>query len=255
MARHLIMVTNDDGIKSIGIKVLAEAVAPYGDLIVAAPTRQQSAMGRAFWSAGNESLVPAEFRVDGKPVSAYHCDCSPAWLVHHAILSVCRERRPDFLVSGVNLGSNLGMDLTLSATVGAAMQGAVLGIPSMAVSVQTNWFLPDHDPEGIPWDPVFSQTRSLFGKLVSGDFGESDLLLNVNYPFDLVEDTRWRFTRQADRPYFTSKLDSPSERSQLLDARISVEIAKGDVPPDSDIHAVLFDRQVSVTPLRLNLTA
>src|SRR5215207_2039943 len=126
MAR--ILVTNDDGVNSEGIKVLAEALAPLGDVTVVAPIQEASAIGHALTLRRPlriETVAPNVFAIDGTPT-----DC-----VNIAITHILKEK-PDLIVSGINKGWNLGDDITYSGTVSGALEGALLLIPSIAVSAE-----------------------------------------------------------------------------------------------------------------------
>lgn len=137
MSDNLILVTNDDGIKSPGLLAAIEAVADLGEIIVVAPSTQQTAMSRALYGAKDEYLRQNDFIVNEKNISAYHIEASPAMAVQHAYNVLFNERKPDLVVSGINYGENLGWDSMLSGTVGAAFQGAASGTPAIAVSLQT----------------------------------------------------------------------------------------------------------------------
>src|SRR6186997_2548161 len=122
----LILVTNDDGVHSEGIRALADALRPLGDITVVAPIQEASAIGHALTLRRPlriETIGPNVFAIDGTPT-----DC-----VNIAITHVL-EGKPDLIVSGINKGWNLGDDVTYSGTVSGALEGALLGIPSIAVS-------------------------------------------------------------------------------------------------------------------------
>src|SRR5690242_17595996 len=122
-----ILVTNDDGVHSEGLKALAEALEPLGEVTVVAPTSEASAIGHALTLRRPLRLEHVGHRrcaVDGTPT-----DC-----VNLGIAQVLKGM-PDLVVSGINKGWNLGDDVTYSGTVAGAMEGALLGIPSMAVSL------------------------------------------------------------------------------------------------------------------------
>src|SRR5437899_6162654 len=125
MAR--ILVTNDDGIYSEGIRKLAKAIEPLGEIIIVAPDREQSAASHALTLNRPLRLLQLqenEWIVDGTPT-----DC-----VNLAVLKLMKEDRPDIVVSGINFGPNLGDDVTYSGTISAAFEGALLTIPSIALS-------------------------------------------------------------------------------------------------------------------------
>ena len=123
----LLLLTNDDGVHASGLQALADALRELGDIWVLAPEREQSACGHALTL--HRPLRVAEvgerqFAVNGTP-----SDC-----VNLGVLGFLPER-PVLVVSGVNHGANLGDDVTYSGTVSAAMEGTLLGVPSIAVSL------------------------------------------------------------------------------------------------------------------------
>ena len=123
-----ILLTNDDGVYSDGLKALADALRPLGDITIVAPLQEASAIGHALTLRRPlrlETLNPNTFGVDGTPT-----DC-----VNIAVTTVLR-RLPDLIVSGINKGWNLGDDVTYSGTVSGALEGALLGVPSIAVSLE-----------------------------------------------------------------------------------------------------------------------
>jgi 5'-nucleotidase len=123
----IILVTNDDGVHSPGIKALAESLSPLGEVHVVAPDREVSASGQSLTLTRPlraETLQPYVHAVDGTPA-----DC-----VNLALVKLL-PRRPDLVVSGINRGANLGEDVFYSGTVGGAREGTFYGVPSFAVSL------------------------------------------------------------------------------------------------------------------------
>src|SRR3989441_11496342 len=122
-----ILVTNDDGYRSDGIRVLADALRAVGDVTIVAPVEEASAIGHALTLRHPlrlEHIDAHTFAVDGTPT-----DC-----VNIAVTQVFKGL-PDLVLSGINKGWNLGDDVTYSGTVSGAFEGALLGIPSIAVSL------------------------------------------------------------------------------------------------------------------------
>src|SRR4029078_7124262 len=123
----IILVSNDDGIRSDGIQALARAVGHLGDVYVVAPDREQSAVSHSLTlhrPLRVERIAASQFAVDGTPT-----DC-----VNLAVSGIL-PGRPGLVLSGINKGANMGDDITYSGTVSAAMEGTLLGIPSIAVSL------------------------------------------------------------------------------------------------------------------------
>lgn len=159
----LILVTNDDGIASPGLIAAVEAARTLGEVVVAAPTKQQTARGRSMvGEAGDHfhktelALPPADGGAGGAArsgtggdpggsapgyvgsVRAWHIAASPALVVRHALATLFRDRYPDLVISGINYGENLGNNIMISGTVGAAFQAAAQGVPALAVSLETD---------------------------------------------------------------------------------------------------------------------
>jgi 5'-nucleotidase len=124
----LIMITNDDGIESDGIKALADAMVGLGDVVVAAPARQQSAVSHSI-------SLSHPLRVKPLGESRYAISGTPADACFLGLFELC-PRVPDIVVSGINHGANVGTDLYYSGTMAGAMEAAIRGIPAIAVSQQ-----------------------------------------------------------------------------------------------------------------------
>ena len=123
-----ILVTNDDGYRSAGIRALADALAPLGEVTIVAPVEEASAIGHALTLRRPlrlETIADRVFAVDGTPT-----DC-----VNIAVTKIYRSL-PDLVVSGINKGWNLGDDLTYSGTVAGALEAALLGVSGIAVSLR-----------------------------------------------------------------------------------------------------------------------
>ena len=230
-----ILVTNDDGIFSEGIKLLAEALAEVGEVTVVAPDREQSAMGHALTLSRPlrmQKVGEGRFAVDGTPT-----DC-----VNLGVLSLFKDSPPDFVASGINFGPNLGDDVTYSGTVSAGFEGTLLGIPSVAFSQEV--------AEGFSFRPAAAFARELFRILIAErEKLPKDLLLNVNIPAGPIQGLS--FTRLGRRVYKQSvieKLDPRGRKYYWIHGTPRWEKASG-----TDYEAMASGR-ISVTPLHLDLT-
>ncbi len=254
MSSPCFLVTNDDGIHSPGLRAAVEALLPLGDVIVVAPTYQQTSMGRSM--PPTDGIVhPIPYRVRDRDVPAYHVDATPAVAVLYGMLLFCQERKPDVLVSGINYGENLGTGITISGTVGAALQGAAMGVPSLAISLETDHDFHYHHGD-VEWGVAQHFTRLFAEKLLSCDLPFDVDVLKVDVPEDATRETPWRVTRLSRRSYYVSYLVAPREDGQLggkLHYRLGVR--PEEVEPGTDIHAFLVERVVSVTPLSLDMTS
>jgi 5'-nucleotidase len=128
--RPSILLVNDDGIHSPGLQALRDAALEWGDVTVVAPSVEQSGVGHSITYL--HPLLPhQEFR--GGEFFGWRVEGSPADCVRLGILELC-PRKPDVILSGINAGCNIGINVLYSGTVAAAIEGAVFGIPSIAVS-------------------------------------------------------------------------------------------------------------------------
>ncbi len=237
-----ILLTNDDGIYAPGLLALAQALRPLGEVFVVAPERPRSASGHSITL--HKPLRIEEMRLpDGQ--RAWATSGTPADCVTLG-LDVVMEGRADLLFSGINAGSNLGWDLTYSGTVAAAIEGAILGLPSVAVSVVENGS--DRD-----FEPAARFSRRL-AEAIRDNGMERWTLLNVNVPALPQERIRGVTVTHQGRRQYVDRIDrrvDPWGRAYYW-LRGSL---KEETPDEgSDVHAILEDR-ISVTPVHLDMTA
>jgi len=229
-----ILVTNDDGIYSEGLRKLAEALKSVGDVVIVVPDREQSAASHALTLNRPLRLLEIETNewiVDGTPT-----DC-----VNLAVLYLMKNKRPDVVVSGINFGPNLGDDVTYSGTISAAFEGALLDIPSIACSALVG--------EHFSFDRCASMAAELTRIVLAGERNPS-VVLNVNFPVSEFKGVR--ITKLGKRMYGEGVIER-------LDPRGKKYFWIGGEPPvwhqgeGTDFEAV--DRGfVSITPLHLDLT-
>lgn len=250
----LILITNDDGIESPGLRAAAQAVLPLGDPLIVAPNRQWSGAGRSMPHDLEGSALQRQLEVGGEPMMAYQVDASPALAVLHALFELA-PRRPSLLVSGINYGENVGADVTVSGTVGAALEGAVNGLPALAVSLQTPKETHVNPSDDVDFTAAIHFTRTFARHLLALSLPFDVDVLKLDVPSDATPETPWRLTRVSRHTYFTAM---PTGRDNLEDAA-PMDYAPLAHPertePDSDIYALAVDRVVSVTPLSTDLTS
>jgi 5'-nucleotidase len=132
MKRPLILVANDDGISSRGIRFLVEIMKELGEVVVVAPSGPQSGMGHAITIGNTLRLDESNIFEDTK---AFECSGTPADCIKIAKFFVLKDRKPDLVVSGVNHGSNSSISVLYSGTMSAAIEGAIEGMPSIGFSL------------------------------------------------------------------------------------------------------------------------
>lgn len=252
--RPLILITNDDGISSPGLSAAAEAVHDLGDLLIAAPNRQCSGAGRSLPATSSGVIQPVPLPVAGRELTAYSLDGTPAQVVLHALLELS-PRRPDLLVVGINFGENLGTDITISGTVGAALQGAAMGVPALAVSLQTPKETHTNPTDDVDFTAAKHFTRLVARRMLSVDLPFDVDVIKVDVPDTATPATAWRLTRLSRHVYFRP---IPPQRDDWTQPTVVDYRAQWDLEVlerDSDIYALAVDRVVAVTPLSLDLTS
>ncbi len=231
--RPLILIANDDGIESSHLTGLADALAEFAHVVVAAPERERSAMSQSITlhkPLRIDEVAPDRFSVSGTPV-----DC-----VYIGLRRLV-PRTPDLVVSGINRGYNLGADVFYSGTVAAAVEAGLRDVPAVALSLAP----------GRSSDLVAAVQFSC--ELIRATLAHGlprRTVLNVNMPPAATAGFRW--THMGERAYE----DLVEER---LDPRgrpyywIGGGLAETQNEPGSDCHAV-GEGLVSITPLHLDLT-
>jgi len=253
--RPLILVTNDDGIHSPGLRASIEALADLAELLIIAPTHQQTGMSRSLPPTFDGRILPIELTHNGRVYHAYHLNGSPAQCVLYGVLD-CARRQPDLVVSGINYGENLGNSTLVSGTVGAALQGGDMGIPSLAVSLETKKEYHYNHGQDVNWDTAIYWLRFFAERaLRTTPWPEDVAALKIDIPATATPETEWRVTRQSRQPYYISlpTRRRRAEEPRVMDYAVRVDVDK--LEPDSDIYAFAVDRVISVTPLSVNLTA
>ncbi len=228
-----ILVTNDDGIFSQGIRLLASSLSQIAEVVVVAPDREQSATGHAL-------TLSRPLRMQKVEESWYAVDGTPTDCVNLGVLSLLKDRPPDLVCSGINFGLNLGDDVTYSGTVSATFEGTLLGIPSVAFSQEV--------AEGFSFAAAADFARTLVETLLTEQL-PSDLLLNVNFPAGPIQGLS--FTKLGRRVYKQSvveKLDPRGRKYYWIAGTPQWQRASG-----TDFEAISSGR-ISVTPLHLDLT-
>jgi 5'-nucleotidase len=230
----LILVTNDDGVRSEGIHALAAALAPLGQVVVVAPQLEASAIGHAL-------TLRRPLRLEPVVADVYSVDGTPTDCVNIAITKVL-NRMPDLIVSGINKGYNLGDDVTYSGTVSGALEGALLGIPSVAVSLERARETPH-------FEHAASTAATVAGAVLHHGLPPRTLL-NINVPRGRPRGLK--VTVQARRNHVTSVSEAVDPRGQPY---YWIEEGQSDWEPhDRSDYQAVRDGYVSVTPLQPDLT-
>lgn len=247
-----ILISNDDGFFSMGIRTLANTVAQAGhEVTVVAPDIERSATGHGLTL---HQPIRAEI-IEGvflPQVKAWSCSGTPSDCVKLALSAVV-ESKPDFVLSGINQGSNLGTDILYSGTVSGAMEGTIEGITSIALSLTS--FTSKN------FQPAANFAVDLINRLKENPFPDCTLL-NVNIPAVTAEEIQGvMITRQGLRRYienFEKRVDPRGKTYYWLAGELVQELEQPEhiyLPPDlpTDVQGNA-NNYITITPLQYNLT-
>jgi len=249
-----ILLTNDDGIRSPGLWTAARELSQIGYVTVVAPREQSTGMGRSLPSTSDGIIRKETVEVNGQEWMAYAVGGSPAQAVLHALYEIM-DHKPDIVVSGINYGENVGMGITISGTVGAAMEAAALGVPSIAVSLQTDAQYHLSHSEDVDFS-VAGYFAAYFAKCVlENKFPKEVDLMKVEVPAHATRETEWRIARLSPMRYYDpvpvkrDSWDQPGSISYKLSTDLDHDA------DDTDITILRRKKLVAVTPLNLDMTA
>ncbi|PWB72586.1 5'/3'-nucleotidase SurE [candidate division GN15 bacterium] len=235
--KKLILLTNDDGYTSDGVNTLYRVLSRSHTVYLIAPDREQSASSHSL-------TLNRPLRLHRLDKCRYTTDGTPTDCVMLGIHSIFKKRHPDMIISGINHGGNMGDDCTYSGTVAAAIEGAILRIPSLAVSMAN-------------WEPGISMTRAArfvarFLPVYEAMQLDPSIFLNINFPPDSGKPYRGlEYTRQGFRSYRDIVIHKTDPRG-----RAYYWIGgwpKWRSTPGTDFDAVQRGR-ISITPMKLDFT-
>jgi 5'-nucleotidase len=232
----LALLTNDDGFQAEGIIRLRKEIAKLCDVLVVAPLADQSA-------AGHSLTLQRPLRLNKVDDGHYSVDGTPTDAVMVAVHGILNNKLPDILISGINRGPNMGDDVTYSGTVSAAFEGAILGIPSIAVS-------------SVPFDDIDYAAMAKFTRKLAKKVLENNLpgstLLNVNIPnpangkYPGIKITR--LGKRVYRDIIVEKIDPRGRKYYWIAGEPEWKEFE-----QSDFSAV-GEGYVSITPLKMDMT-
>jgi 5'-nucleotidase len=249
-----ILLTNDDGIQSPGLWAAAETLSSLGFVNVAAPRDQFSGAGRSLPLDSDGIITAHQMNVNGKDWRVFSVGGTPAQAVLHALIEILEEK-PCLVVSGINYGENIGSGITISGTVGAALEAASMGIPGLAVSLQTapENYLSYSTSVNFSAAAYFT---AYFARLMLGKRLPPDVqVLNINIPAGATPQTPWEITRLSMQRYYEPL---PTQRASWdIPGSMGFKVMCDPLrdPPDTDVYAIQVKKRVSVTPLSLDMTS
>ena len=247
--RKHVMVTNDDSVQSDGIVALARAVSKKADVSIVAPEQPQSATALSL--TFHKPLRVAKVR--RAEFDCYAVSGSPGDCVMIGVNKLL-PKRPDLVISGINIGDNYSLqDILASGTVAAALESAITGIPAIAFSMEVGedaMFALEYN------QPDFSKAAVIAAEIVE-DVLEHGMppgtaILNVNFPANVDSTNAIALTEIGRRKYTDKVLVRKDPRGRayywLFGERLS------HFPPKSDAEAVLLEKKVSISPMLLNVS-
>ncbi len=254
MSKKQILLTNDDGIRSPGLWAAAEALSPIGYVTVVAPREQSSAMGRSMPITSDGTIKEETVHVNGQDWQVYAVGGSPAQAVQHGVLRILNEK-PDLVVSGINYGENLSLGVSVSGTVGAAMEAANLGIPALAISLETDKEHHLSYSNDVNFSGAAYFTALFAQKLLEKKFPPQSCLMKVDIPREANPNTPWRVARLSPNSYYRPVADKNRSWNEayVLDYEVGANWDKE--PEDTDVYVMQKMREIAVTPLTLDFTA
>jgi 5'-nucleotidase len=238
-----ILITNDDGAGAHGLTVLHKIARELTDDVwIVAPEMNQSGASHAL-----TLQVPLRYREIGE--HAFAVRGTPADCVIMGVRHVMKGGPPDLILSGVNHGANLAEDVAYSGTIAGAMEGTLVGIRSIAMSLTLGF-----DANGLQhWKTPLAYGPEIIERLLARDWPQG-VLMNVNYP-DLAPEgvNGIRITRQGRRDQ--GGLDIEQRRDPWGEAYFwfAFERRRSDPPEETDLRAIA-DGAISITPLSMDLT-
>lgn len=243
-----ILITNDDGVNSSGIMAAKSAVEGLGKIDVVAPATQQSGIGHAL-TLFEPIRVTSTNLADG--TEAFSVSGTPTDAVLVGIFEITRKK-PDLLISGINIGENLGMsELTTSGTIGAAMEAAAHGIPALSVSLQvTRGDIKFHDGHvDVDFSHAVKMTRKVAQKIKKQSLPKGVDFVNLNIPSH-PESDEIKLTKLGKRMYqvhIKKRLDPRGRPYYWIDG---VPMEKDE--PGTDVHVLREENCTTLTPISLD---
>jgi len=239
-----ILLTNDDGVNATGLKVLEKIARAFSDDIwIVAPTEEQSGSGHSL-----TLTVPVRLRKLGE--RRFCVTGTPTDAVMMGLAHIMKEMRPDLILSGVNRGANLGEDVTYSGTVSAAMEGALAGIPSIALSQS---YAKEGMGDTVPFGAAEAWAEQVLRPLIATPMAPRTLV-NVNFPALPPGEVKGvRVVRQGLRDYGRLKIVQRTDTRGYDYYWFGLGPMIHTPGHATDLEAIA-DGYVAVTPLHLDLT-
>ena len=247
MKNKLILLTNDDGIKSSGLNSLRDELSKIAKVVCFAPAEASSAVSKALTFHKPIRFFPVTYD-DG--TTGYSTTGSPAdnVLVGFHVL----KRKPDLVVSGINYGDNSSIHSILtSGTCAAAFEAYFNNVPAIAFSADLSDDSQMIDQRGIEFDKIAKISAEIVNIVLEFDWPKELAFLNVNYPQEISEETKVYITAPTLYKYDNFMVEKKDPR-KLTYLWLWGEKKKS-FPENTDTWAVVDQNSISISPIGLNL--
>ncbi len=236
----MILVTNDDGYNTCGIKKLYEASSKITDTIMVAPESMKSASGMSISFSNSIKVNKIKDNINGYYISGYPADC--IFIAKNMIL---KDKKIDLVLSGINYGPNISLiSLYASGTVSAAMAGALIGIKGMAFSIVTDNF---NSASGADINKAAIITKYIINEFNKNGFPENADVLNINYPAKINNNTKIKVVPMLKNPFMVKDFESDLSNNYRYGNKIDLKNEE-----NSDYHVLFNEKNIAVTPLSVH---
>ena len=248
-----ILITNDDGYKALGLKVLIDALQKLGEVTVVVPSIDKSACGHSL-------TVKEPLRLIKEGNNFYRLeDGTPSDCIFIALNELYKNSKPDIIISGINKGGNMGEDITYSGTIAGAMEGVLQGIPSISIS-QTYYFNRDINIIESAYDLAKNTIFNIVKKIFNNKFplGERKLL-NINIPYIKIKECKGIKITKAGLKKYVNNVDTYITPKQ--DKLYFLGLPSRNWINSSDNQNIMTDfnainsNYISITPIHLDMTS
>lgn len=242
MDQKRILITNDDGIHAPGLELLETiACTITDDVWVVAPDAEKS-------GASHSISVTHPIRIHKLGAKRYQVSGTPTDCVLMALRELMNDGLPDVILSGINSGANLAEDVSYSGTIAAAMEGALLGIPSIALSQLRG---PDRIPD---FAPAAAYAQGLIEQLLETDEWPHGSLININFPACRADQiSEVRTVAQGKRPPGAFGIEARIDARNHPYYWVKISYPEG-APDDGTDLAAVANNIISVTPIKMDFT-
>ena len=252
----LFLITNDDGVNAIGLQELVKAVSSFGNIVVIAPNTQQSGKGKSVTYTKPLRLQPEIYYTKKENINVYSIDGTPAdsVIIGQKVCESLYAKQPDLILSGINSGDNTSIHaLFTSGTCAAALEGGILGIPSLAFSLEVpDGEMFENSTKSINKFQIAAKYACQIIKHIIDNPLPSELkVLNINFPYTVTMETKKKFVKLCPVKYIDEAIEAKDPRGTTVFWQWGK--TRPNLPPNTDSYVLLEEKLITITPISLNL--